>query len=224
MPPPLLPHSITDRAKPFEFETTNKDKMYPRVRVKERVEEDDHFPSSKDSESFLFLRLLESVSKQEKENQINSPPSVARIAKAYVTSLVTKSLSASEGVGSVQNNKQIGKDTKSNTKANSIPAPRAVLSSPDNDGMIGSRNKLNYARSAACKKRQTEQTKPAAGQAHINDNLKGNITQSSSNVRKAPKTENRGLAGRMRKDPLKPVVQRRKHKLEMENQVNSLEI
>ena len=97
--------------------------------------------------------------------------------------------------------------------------------------MIGSRNKLNCARSAASKKLPAEQIKPA-GQTHKNVNLSPNVTQnspkfrkgpktenvnlslniaqSSPNIRKGPRIENRGLAGRMQKDPLKPVVQRQK--------------
>ncbi|OMP09856.1 hypothetical protein COLO4_05071 [Corchorus olitorius] len=84
--------------------------------------------------------------------------------------------------------------------------------------MIGSRNKLNCARSAmASKKRPTpsEQIKAevVVGQAaHIKVKLSGYITQSCPNNRKlGSKSENRGLArGRTRKDPLKPIVQRQK--------------
>ncbi|XP_022759778.1 uncharacterized protein LOC111306139 isoform X2 [Durio zibethinus] len=184
--------------------------MYPRVTVRAQEEDDDHFPPPNDCQSSLFLRLIESLSKQEKENQIDSPPSIARITKAFVTSPATTSLSASEDAGAVKRNKQIGKDTKSNAKANSIPPPRAVLSSPDNDGIIGSRNKLNYARSSASKKRPPEQIKPAGRQTYKNLNRSPNVTQSSPNIRKGPKSEYGSLAGRMRKDPLKPVVPRQK--------------
>ncbi|XVE77977.1 hypothetical protein DITRI_Ditri13aG0107300 [Diplodiscus trichospermus] len=204
--------------------------MYPRVKVRVE-EEDDHFSPPNDSVSSLFLRLIDSQSEQEKENQANSPPSIARITKAYITSPATKSLSASKDSGKVKNNKQIVKDAKSNSKANSVPPPRAVLSSPDNDGMIGSRNKLNYARSAASKKRPPEQIKPAGrthnlspnvtksspnfrkGSKTENVNLNPNVTQSSLSVRKGSKTQNGGLAVRMKKEPLKPVVQRQKARI-----------
>lgn len=85
----------------------------------------------------------------------------------------------------------------------------------DNDGMIGSRNKLNYERSAALRKRPAEQIKPAIlTQNHKNVNLNPNVTTThgSPNFRKGPKTEISGLAGRMQKEPLKPpvLVQRQK--------------
>ncbi|XVF21512.1 hypothetical protein REPUB_Repub12eG0096200 [Reevesia pubescens] len=174
--------------------------VYPRVKVRVQEEDDDHFPPPNDGDSSLFLRLIESISKQEKENQIESPPSnsITRITKAYVTSPATKT--------------------------------KSLSASKDNDGMIGSRNKLNIAISAASKKRPAEKIKPV-GQTHKNVNLSPNITQSSPNIRKGKglqtenvnlipnitrssptfkglKTENRGLSGRMRKDPFKPEVQR----------------
>ncbi|XVF81055.1 hypothetical protein PTKIN_Ptkin15bG0125800 [Pterospermum kingtungense] len=183
--------------------------MYPRVKVRVQ-EDDDHFPPPNDSDSSLFLRLIESLSKQEKENQINSPPSNARITKAYVRSPETKLLSASKGT--VKDKEQINKDAKSNVKANSVPPPRAVLSSPDNDGMIGSRNKLNHARSTPLKKTPAEQIKPAS-QTHKNVNLNTRIGPKTINVNQSPNvtqssgpnTENRGLAEIMQ-DTLKPVV------------------
>lgn len=179
--------------------------MYPRVKVRVQ-EEEDHSPPPIDSQSSLLLKLIESLSQQEKENKISSPPSVTRITKAYVTSPAAKSLSAAKDAGTDKNNMQIGKDAKSNAKAKSVPPPRAVLSSPDNDGMIGSRNKLNYARSSASKKRPVERINPA-GQTHKNY-PSPSVTPRSQNTRKGPKTENHGVVGRMLKDPSKPVVQR----------------
>ncbi|XP_042974274.1 uncharacterized protein LOC122305793 isoform X6 [Carya illinoinensis] len=50
--------------------------------------------------------------------------------------------------GTMKNNfKHVSTNSKSNVRANSVLRPRAVLSSPDNDGMIGSINKLMEDRS-----------------------------------------------------------------------------
>ncbi|GMJ15171.1 hypothetical protein HRI_005186300 [Hibiscus trionum] len=156
------------KPKPFEFE-----KMYPRVKVRvqeEEEEEEDHYP--------LFLRLIGSLSKQEKENKIISPPSdsIPRVTKAHLTSPTPKSLSATK----VKNDKQVGRNMKANVKTASILPPRAVLSSPDNDGVIGNINKLDYEASWASKKRPVDIV-----------NQSRNVTPSSPSIGKVPtaKTE-----------------------------------
>ncbi|PON44370.1 hypothetical protein PanWU01x14_267590 [Parasponia andersonii] len=54
----------------------------------------------------------------------------------------------------VENKRHLVKDSKPNVRASSVPRPRAVLSSPDNDGMIGSRNKLVDKRGSALKEKK----------------------------------------------------------------------
>ncbi|KAG4192358.1 hypothetical protein ERO13_A07G152000v2 [Gossypium hirsutum] len=202
-------------------------KMYPRVKVRVKVrvqeEEEDHFPPHNNNhhEPCLFLRLLESVSKQEKENKINSPPSnsISSITKAYITSRTPK-----DGGTIKKNKKQIGKDMKSNVKASSVLPPRAVLSSPDNDRMIGSINKIDYASSSSASKKRpadvgtpsspnigkgpkpkTENVKHTPSVARTKITTKGgyntNIVKPTpdSNVGKGPKAKNPGLAASTRK-------------------------
>ncbi|GLT66270.1 hypothetical protein SLA2020_386430 [Shorea laevis] len=113
-------------------------KMYPKVKV--RLEQD-----RDDSGSVPFFELVESFSSQEKENQWDSysPPIVARVTKA-------NSISASKVVNNQKNN---GEERKLSGKAASVPRPRAVLSSPDNDGMIGNRNRLKDGGSVLAPKR-----------------------------------------------------------------------
>ncbi|GLU22296.1 hypothetical protein SLE2022_383840 [Rubroshorea leprosula] len=113
-------------------------KMYPKVKV--RLEQD-----KDDSGSILSFALVESFSSQEKENQwdSDSPPIVARVTKA-------NSISASKVVNNQKNN---GEERKLSERAASVPRPRAVLSSPDNDGMIGNRNRLNDGGSVLAPKR-----------------------------------------------------------------------
>ncbi|KAG8489037.1 hypothetical protein CXB51_017107 [Gossypium anomalum] len=194
-------------------------KMYPRVKVTVQEEEEDHFPPHNNNhhEPCLFLRLLESLSKQEKENKINSPPSnsIFGITKAYITSPTPK-----DGGTVEKNKKQIGKDMKSNVKPSSVLPPRAVLSSPDNDRMIGSINELDYASSSsASKKRPADVGTPSSpnigkGPKPKTENVKHTRTKiitkggyntdivkptPDSNVGKGPKAKNPGLATSTRK-------------------------
>ncbi|KAK8289163.1 hypothetical protein V6Z12_D07G173600 [Gossypium hirsutum] len=186
-------------------------KMYPRVKVRVQEEEEDHFPPHNNNhhEPSLFLSFLESLSKQEKENKINSPPSnsISSITKAYITSPTPK-----DGGTVKKNKKQIGKDMKSNVKASSVLPPRAVLSSPDNDRMIGSINKLDYASSSASKKRPADVGTPSSpnigkGPKPKTENIitKGGYNTDivkptpDSDVGKGPKAKNPGLAASTRK-------------------------
>ncbi|GAY40238.1 hypothetical protein CUMW_050440 [Citrus unshiu] len=123
-----------------------KKKMYPRprVRIKEQQQEEEkaenHFSPPNDKGSILFLRVLESLaladSSSTKENQSGSPPSIARIKKACNSA-----------------SKDISKDIKQNHKVRSVMRPRAVLSSPDNDRLIGNGNKFDNKRCSSSTKK-----------------------------------------------------------------------
>ncbi|XP_052294218.1 uncharacterized protein LOC102611210 isoform X2 [Citrus sinensis] len=120
--------------------------MYPRprVRIKEQQQEEEkaenHFSPPNDKGSILFLRVLESLalpdSSSTKENQSGSPPSIARIKKACNSA-----------------SKDISKDIKQNHKVRSVMRPRAVLSSPDNDRLIGNGNKFDNKRCSSSTKK-----------------------------------------------------------------------
>ncbi|KAL9436167.1 hypothetical protein AB3S75_022258 [Citrus x aurantiifolia] len=120
--------------------------MYPRprVRIKEQQQEEEkaenHFSPPNDKGSILFLRVLESLaladSSSTKENQSGSPPSIARIKKACNSA-----------------SKDISKDIKQNHKVRSVMRPRAVLSSPDNDRLIGNGIKFDNKRCSSSTKK-----------------------------------------------------------------------
>ncbi|XP_062079687.1 uncharacterized protein LOC133784283 [Humulus lupulus] len=113
--------------------------MYPRVKV--RAQEDCFSPQIDSKPT--------TTAQQEKENQNSDSPllPIARILKAYVLNSTMELNSASK----VEKKRPVVKDSKPNLGASSVPRPRAVLSSPDNDGLIGSRNKLLKERSSALK-------------------------------------------------------------------------
>ncbi|KAJ4728326.1 Atp-dependent rna helicase dbp-7 [Melia azedarach] len=122
--------------------------MYPRVKVRQ-VEEVNHLSPSNDGRSLLCLQVLESLFSQNgsstDENQSNSPPSIPRITKASKD---------------VINN---GKDMKPNSRVSgAVLRPRAVLSSPDNDGLIRNRYKFDNERSSSLKKANGSDQKSSA--------------------------------------------------------------
>ncbi|KAG8641835.1 uncharacterized protein LOC110628801 isoform X2 [Manihot esculenta] len=156
--------------------------MYPRVRVRKQEQEDDTeseiFPLEINGDS-KFLKVLESLSvlacfSPEKENQSDSPALIARITQPYVPNLTTEPVSASK-----ENNKVHG-------KAQLISRPRAVLSSPANDGMFGSRKKANNEKSLALRKCNSEPRKPIQFQTKA----KASASESSQAKAKAESSPN----------------------------------
>ncbi|CBI37182.3 unnamed protein product, partial [Vitis vinifera] len=131
-------------------------KMYPRAKKVREQEQDSHISLQNESPSMpmVLLEVLESLSSHNshphvKEKRSNGPPSAAKIPKSCVKNLAAVRSPpipvSSKGIG--KNDKHTGEDEKQSGRACSVPRPRAVLSSPDNDGMIGNQNKLISNRS-----------------------------------------------------------------------------
>ncbi|KAK9993349.1 hypothetical protein SO802_023052 [Lithocarpus litseifolius] len=133
--------------------------MYPTMKVRVNEQDDQFPPRNHDNGSMLFLSLMDSLSIQAKENRIDSPSSIAGVTKARVPNFSAQLISMSKGTVK-KNNKQVDKSGEQN-RANSAPRPRAILSSPDNDGMIGSWNKLMEEKYSdySIKKKMQAQTK-----------------------------------------------------------------
>eukprot|EP00257_Ricinus_communis_P020117 XP_015579278.1 uncharacterized protein LOC8266713 [Ricinus communis] len=155
-----------------------KPKMYPRVRVRkqEQQEEEEEYELSppKENGALLFLKIIESLALQEKENQSLSPPaaSITRTTKPNVSGLATPPVSASK---------------VKNTKPQPISRPRAVLSSPANDGIIGTRSKVNKSgRSSGLRKCNSEPKKPTQIQ-DIASQAKTERHMAIGNIRKGSK-------------------------------------
>ncbi|XP_042974271.1 uncharacterized protein LOC122305793 isoform X3 [Carya illinoinensis] len=127
----------------FHFPRKIELKMNPIVKVRAQ---DDQFSPRNDTGLLLFLRTIDTLSMQAEDHQSHSPSPVDRITKVHVPNIRTQSSPMSQGT--MKNNfKHVSTNSKSNVRANSVLRPRAVLSSPDNDGMIGSINKLMEDRS-----------------------------------------------------------------------------
>ncbi|PQQ17568.1 uncharacterized protein Pyn_26219 [Prunus yedoensis var. nudiflora] len=136
---------------------TTKQQMYPKVKVRLQEQDDYFFPQNHHRTLLLTNASDESV--PGKEIRSCSPPSTAITKKAYVSKLPGHSISSSKE----ENSRNPGKATKpADARACSILRPRAVLSSPENDGMIGSRNKLVDKKSSNMKVHNTKEKVAAA--------------------------------------------------------------
>ncbi|KAK9146230.1 hypothetical protein Sjap_006133 [Stephania japonica] len=99
-----------------------------------------------------FVRDDDHFEIQKLGNDFNgdSPPTIAKVPKNYVPALATPSVPLCKGDA---NNKKVVEESRPNIQATSVPRPRAVLSSPDNDEIIGKRKQLSQDRSSLLKRR-----------------------------------------------------------------------
>ncbi|XP_034926331.1 uncharacterized protein [Populus alba] len=132
--------------------------MYPKVKVRTDGQGDQ--PAHSWS-SLLSLKDIQFLCLQDpcfpvKGHQDDSPPPIARIPKSYVPSVIMPKVSVSEGT---EKKNIFNEEDKPNIRASSIPRPRAVLSSPDNDAVIGNNNKTRVARPSALKNNKVIQNR-----------------------------------------------------------------
>nr|TKR83837.1 uncharacterized protein D5086_0000266080 [Populus alba] len=135
-----------------------KRKLYPKVKVRTDGQGDQ--PAHSWS-SLLSLKDIQFLCLQDpcfpvKGHQDDSPPPIARIPKSYVPSVIMPKVSVSEGT---EKKNIFNEEDKPNIRASSIPRPRAVLSSPDNDAVIGNNNKTRVARPSALKNNKVIQNR-----------------------------------------------------------------
>ncbi|PON38171.1 hypothetical protein PanWU01x14_314640 [Parasponia andersonii] len=132
--------------------------VYPKVKVREQQDQDDHQHVVPDFRSTV------------KEHEDKSPPSIAKVPKSYIPSIGFSSaydipnvtmLKTSELTGEEKDNNKLDEDSEQNIRASSIPRPRAVLSSPDNDLAIGNKNRCKKERSSVLKNRNLVQNRHA---------------------------------------------------------------
>ncbi|MED6186756.1 hypothetical protein PIB30_069763 [Stylosanthes scabra] len=166
---------------------TNKT-MYPRVKVRHqlhRKKEDDHDvrnprlkvfipPSSQSSPSrspYSTCPPSPSRSVVQIQKKDVTKPSIVKAPKCYVSPLssprvqITESFqdcSLSSDSGSTVPDKDDSIDeNKTNTRASRVPRPRAVISSPYNDRLIGNRNEPNNGSSSPLKNGTSPQNRHA---------------------------------------------------------------
>ncbi|XP_038895110.1 uncharacterized protein LOC120083415 isoform X2 [Benincasa hispida] len=134
---------------------------YPRVKVREEKYLDDHPAVYEQKRSYLLsLKDLESLLLQDssnspgKEHHVSPSPS-AKIPKAYIPNEIKPSTSESQE----RRCQMVDEDNKANIRASSIPMPRAIISSPENDLMIGKKNRKTTEKPSVLKNHNSVQSR-----------------------------------------------------------------
>ncbi|XP_024194909.1 uncharacterized protein LOC112198095 isoform X2 [Rosa chinensis] len=138
--------------------------VYPKVKVRQQEEKDDQ-------------HALLDFSTPVKDKDV-SPATVAKVPKSYVPRVVMPSISVAEGAKKAN---KIEEMNKQNIRASSIPPPRAVLSSPDNDTVIGNKNRIKAQRPSALKNHSLVQNRSTPC-------IPLHITENSINTKKSKGT------------------------------------
>lgn len=135
--------------------------VYPRVKVREEKDLDDHPVLYEQKRSCLLsLKDLESLFLQDDSNSPGtehrvSPSPTAKIPKDYSPNVIKPATSESQE----ERTKMVGEDNKVNIRASSIPMPRAVVSSPENDLLIGKKNRNTTEKPSALKNHNSVQSR-----------------------------------------------------------------
>ncbi|XP_039070954.1 uncharacterized protein LOC120218013 [Hibiscus syriacus] len=184
--------------------------MFPRVKVKEENQED-HQQVVKDYKinsvlslkDVLFLSMLDSCFPVKRHEDI-SPTPTARIPKSYLPEVEKHSDTSSEGSGKSKT-KVEDEEARPNIRASSTPRPRAVISSPDNDAVIGYKNKIEGRQRRALTNHSTVQNRHTT-RAHI-------FTGSPVRTTKPKNDDSRNVETKGKKGSGPTVSARRKHPL-----------
>lgn len=122
--------------------------MYPRVKVRAtEVDDDDYGCSVIPLQDFNSLSIRDYS--PEKEHKYLS---VAKVPRSYFPRSITPPALPKAARNS---NKQAENNGKQHIRASSIPRPRAVISSPDNDQILGNRIKMRLERPSAMRNQNT---------------------------------------------------------------------
>ncbi|KAL5784521.1 hypothetical protein ACOSQ2_006913 [Xanthoceras sorbifolium] len=166
--------------------------MYPKVKVREEKNQDDEDVAVDHKINIESLSLHVSSS-SEKEHQDISPPSIVRIPNSYATTnIVTPTISACKET-------EIDEE-RPNIRAASMLRPRAVLSSPDNDAVIGNKNRTKAERPTALRNRNSVQNRHLKAQckvipSHVITKSPKNTSLSNNTTTTVDKTELKGKKG-----------------------------
>ncbi|KAM7462375.1 hypothetical protein LguiA_030496 [Lonicera macranthoides] len=120
--------------------------VYPKVKVRGQIEDDDEINSLEALDSLSLNEFPSSV----KEPEDDTPPPTVRIHQLHVSNSSVPTIPTFKGSSNKINKDAVEEDTL-HIRASPIPRPRAVLSSPDNDGKIPSKNKKIVERTSALK-------------------------------------------------------------------------
>ncbi|KAL2323394.1 hypothetical protein Fmac_027773 [Flemingia macrophylla] len=141
--------------------------MNPKMKVRVPEQDEEFVYPENNSGTWMFSKLIELLSFEEEKNQSESPPSVSKSTKACPHHVTRRSTPSTKGV--LKSIKRFGESPKVNARSCSVIRPRAVLSSPENDGLIGSINDLNHSISAGHGKRDARVKVEAEAKVFCNE-------------------------------------------------------
>ncbi|XP_052730462.1 uncharacterized protein LOC108325617 [Vigna angularis] len=114
----------------------------PKVRVRSPEEEEECVYPENDNGSWMLSKFIELLYFEEKEkNERECAASVSKSTRVCPQHVTMRSTPSTKG-GVWKSVKRVGESPKENARASCVIRPRAVLSSPENDGLIGSMNEL----------------------------------------------------------------------------------
>ncbi|KAK8623827.1 hypothetical protein V6N13_065190 [Hibiscus sabdariffa] len=131
--------------------------VFPRVKVKEQDQDDQQVIKDYKINYVLSLKDVPLLSMLDscfpvKRHEDVSPMPTARIPKSYLPDVEKYSDSSSEGSEKSKTKAEAEeKEARPNIRVSSTPRPRAVISSPDNDAVIGYKNKIEGRQRTALK-------------------------------------------------------------------------
>ncbi|KAK7268699.1 hypothetical protein RIF29_21405 [Crotalaria pallida] len=144
--------------------------VYPKVKV--RLEPYQQEGGDHGDARDLGLKSFPSLSSPDGEKKDAIVRSIVKAPKCYVPHVLTPRVLVTEDFGdcsmSSDSSGSTGTDeNKLNIRASSIPRPRAVISSPDNDVMIGNTNKIRGGRLSATKNGAVLQNRHTQCKSHV---------------------------------------------------------
>lgn len=160
---PICRISVSSTVEAIPEKMKDQSANYPRVKVREEKDSDDCPAVYEQKRSYLLsLKDLESLLLQDSSNSPGkehrvSPSSLAKIPKACSPDGIKPSTSESQEAE--RRCKMVDEDNKANIRASSIPMPRAVISSPENDQMIGKKNRKTIEKPSVLKNRNSVQSR-----------------------------------------------------------------
>lgn len=120
--------------------------MYPKVKVRCLEQDDEYDRPRSPLQGFNSISIQDSTPVEGVKR--SSSVSVAKVPRSYIPRSITPPPSLPK---SAKKSELEADGNKPHIRASSIPRPRAVISSPDNDQILGSKNKIRFQRQTPSK-------------------------------------------------------------------------
>lgn len=176
--------------------------MYPKVKVKVRDDSGDRDDVKRDvpKSPLLGLKALDYLSLHDFDSPVQEHqvfrPRTARVQKSSMENALRYPVSEGKSESTSD------EDSKLNIRASTVPRPRAVLSSPDNDVMIGKKNKRIVERPSALKNNNPLQLR----NGQPKDISKEAVYYGPKSTRKPKETTDDKILSRRTKEPANRAV------------------